>query len=127
MRKAGDVVFTDVDRNGEGVVEFSNRDDMERAVDKLDDEEFRGRDGSSYIRVKFANKERERSKSKSRSRSRDKRRRGDSENDDKDDRKRDDRDRSYSRSRSRSRSPIDDKINNDADEEPRKLNDDEEN
>ena len=32
------------------------RDDMERAVDKLDDEEFRGRDGSSYIRVKFANK-----------------------------------------------------------------------
>jgi hypothetical protein len=29
MRKAGDVVFTDVDsRNSEGIVEFSNRDDM---------------------------------------------------------------------------------------------------
>lgn len=77
MRKAGDVVFTDVDRHGDGIVEFSNREDMERAVDKLDDEEFKGRDGSSYIRVKFANKNSDRSKSRSRSRSRDKKRRDD--------------------------------------------------
>ena len=26
MRKAGDVVYADVDHNGDGVVEFSNRD-----------------------------------------------------------------------------------------------------
>lgn len=59
MRKAGDVVFTDVDKYGEGsefmfnkfvvtiawrsylelagVVEFSNRDDMEYAIKSLDD------------------------------------------------------------------------------------------
>ena len=81
MRKAGDVIFTDVDRNGEGVVEFSNREDMEKAVDKLDDEEFKGRDGSAYIRVKFANKNSDRSKSRSRSRSRDKKSRRDDDSD----------------------------------------------
>lgn len=83
MRKAGDVVYADVDRNGDGIVDFSNRDDMERAVDKLDDTEFRNPLGSSnYIRVKFANKHADRSRSRdrdarrrspSRSRSRDRR------------------------------------------------------
>lgn len=80
MRKHGDVVFTDVDRSGEGVVEFSNEKDMEHAVKDLDDTEFKAFSDSSYIRVKYANppKKRDRSRSRtperreaSRSRSRD--------------------------------------------------------
>jgi len=90
MRKAGDVVYTDVDKYGEGVVEFSNRDDMEYAIKSLDDTEFKNHHESSYIRVKLANKgggssSRKRSVSPNRSRSRDRER---------------DRKRSYSRSRS---------------------------
>lgn len=65
MRKAGDVVFTDVDKYGDGVVEFSNRDDMEYAIQKFDDTEFKGHSDSSYIRVKLANKGRDRSVSRS--------------------------------------------------------------
>ena len=53
MRKAGDVVYADVDpRTGDGVVEFSNREDMESAVRKLDDTEFKNRYDQSYIRVR---------------------------------------------------------------------------
>ncbi len=87
MRKAGDVVFTDVDRNGEGVVDFGNRADMENAIRTLDDTEFKNYSESSYIRVKAANKKRDRS-------------------DDARDRGRDKRSPSRSRSVSRSRSPI---------------------
>ena len=44
FRKAGDVVYTDVNNNtGDGIVEFSNREDMEAAIDKLDDTEFKNR------------------------------------------------------------------------------------
>lgn len=90
MRKAGDVVYTDVDNRGEGIVEYSNKDDMENAVEKLDDTEFKNSFGATLIRVKYANgdsssgkradsrdrgrgdeKARGRSPSKSRSRSRD--------------------------------------------------------
>lgn len=57
MRKAGDVVFTDVDsRNSEGIVEFSNRDDMNEAIRKLDDTEFKNPYDAQFIRVKSANK-----------------------------------------------------------------------
>jgi RNA recognition motif-containing protein len=66
MRKAGDVVFSDVDRNGGGVVEFSNRDDMEYAIKSLDDTELKGRDESSYIRVKAVRQQRDRSQEDSR-------------------------------------------------------------
>lgn len=76
MRKAGDVVYTDVDKNGEGVVEFSNRDDMENALRTLDDTEFKNYNDSAYIRVKRrreasgdANRGREKARSPSRSRS----------------------------------------------------------
>lgn len=142
MRKAGDVIFADVDRNtGEGIVEFSNRDDMERAIDKLDDQEFKNSFGSAYIRVRAVGSsssssasggskrggsrdrnERKRSPSRSRSRSRDK-----------NDRK---RSPSRSRSRSRSRSPVEKEdikhrsdsrrdADNDADaDEPRRRRDD---
>jgi arginine/serine-rich splicing factor 1/9 len=61
MRKVGDVIYTDVERDGNGVVEFSNRDDMEEAIKRLDDTEFKSYTDSSYIRVRAANKPRERS------------------------------------------------------------------
>jgi len=60
MRKAGDVVYADVDRYGEGVVEFANRDDMDHAIKTLDDTEFKSYNESSYIRVK-PNRKRDRS------------------------------------------------------------------
>lgn len=41
MREAGDVCFTDVQRDGEGVVEFLRREDMEYAMRRLDRTEFR--------------------------------------------------------------------------------------
>lgn len=88
MRKAGDVVYTDVNGEaGEGVVEFSNREDMEEAVRKLDDTEFKNRYDTAFIRIKMRSgavdqaEEREggreerddrgRDRSRSRSRSRD--------------------------------------------------------
>ncbi len=124
MRKAGDVVYADVDSHGDGVVDYSNRDDMERAVDKLDDTEFKNPYDSTFIRVKIANggssssssssggKKRSPSRSpspaardRSRSRDRDDRSGGDK---DRDSRRRSpskSRSPSPSRSRSRSRSP----------------------
>lgn len=41
MREAGDVVYTDVFRDGSGVVEFSRRDDMKWAVKNLSDTKFK--------------------------------------------------------------------------------------
>ncbi len=66
MRKAGDVVFADVDRGGDGVVEFSNKDDMEYALRSMDKSKFIGLSDTSYIRVKTADKKRDRSHSRSR-------------------------------------------------------------
>lgn len=96
MRKAGDVIYSDIDKYGDGVVEFSNREDMEKAIRILDDTEFRNYGESSYVRVKARKSggDDRRSRSRSRSRSpspRDKKR---------------DRSPSSSRSRSRSRSPV---------------------
>lgn len=52
MREAGDVCFADVQRDGEGVVEFLRREDMEYALRRLDRTEFRSHQGeTSYIRV----------------------------------------------------------------------------
>jgi arginine/serine-rich splicing factor 1/9 len=62
MRKAGDVVFTDVDKYGDGVVEFSNKDDMDYAVGKMDDTEFRGHNDSTFIRIKRMKKDRSESR-----------------------------------------------------------------
>mmetsp|Transcript_9437 Transcript_9437/g.14239 ORF Transcript_9437/g.14239 Transcript_9437/m.14239 type:complete len:259 (+) Transcript_9437:70-846(+) len=42
MRKAGDVIYTNVE-NGEGMAEFVNREGMERACKELDDTYFRDR------------------------------------------------------------------------------------
>lgn len=79
MRKAGDVCFAQVLRNGDGamgLVDYTNYDDMKYAVRKLDDTEFKNPFTKSYIRVKVydgstsRSPRRSRSRSKSRSRSR---------------------------------------------------------
>ncbi|KAE9124989.1 hypothetical protein PF010_g5796 [Phytophthora fragariae] len=64
-RKVGDVVFTEVDGRGGGVVEYSNKRDMQNAVEKLDDTEFRGRSENSFVRVRPAGRSNSRSKSRS--------------------------------------------------------------
>ncbi|XP_021175452.1 serine/arginine-rich splicing factor 9 isoform X1 [Fundulus heteroclitus] len=52
MREAGDVCFADVQSDGDGVVEFLRREDMEYALRRLDRTEFRSHRGeTSYIRV----------------------------------------------------------------------------
>lgn len=85
MRKAGEVTFTDVDHKGYGIVEYKYKEDMDYALRKLDDSEFKNPFDRSTIRVYKA-------KSSSRSRSDSRRRRS-----------RRSRSRSASRSRSRRR------------------------
>jgi len=74
MREAGDVCFTDVYKDGTGVVEFMRYEDMTYAARKLDDSKFRSHEGeTSYVRVKMDPKyedDKKRSYSRSRSRSR---------------------------------------------------------
>ncbi|KAM4614108.1 serine/arginine-rich splicing factor 9-like [Discoglossus pictus] len=68
MRKAGDVCYADVHKDGMGIVEFIRKEDMEYALRKLDDTKFRSHEGENYyIRVC---PERNASYSRSRSRSR---------------------------------------------------------
>ncbi|VAH62975.1 unnamed protein product [Triticum turgidum subsp. durum] len=53
MRRAGDVCFSDVYREGGatvGVVDYTNYDDMKYAIRKLDDTEFRNAFSRAYIR-----------------------------------------------------------------------------
>ncbi|GAB2287308.1 Serine/arginine-rich splicing factor sr30 [Dionaea muscipula] len=55
MRRVGDVCFSQVfrDRGGmTGVVDYTNYDDMKRAIRKLDDSEFRNAFARAFIRVK---------------------------------------------------------------------------
>ncbi|KAK1603258.1 hypothetical protein QYE76_059226 [Lolium multiflorum] len=87
MRKAGDVCFSEVYREGGGtigIVDYTNYDDMKYAIRKLDDTEFKNAFSRAPIRVKEYAGKNSRSYSRSRSRS---------------------RSRSYSRSRSPSKSP----------------------
>nr|XP_009799459.1 PREDICTED: serine/arginine-rich splicing factor SR34B-like isoform X3 [Nicotiana sylvestris] len=87
MRRAGDVCFSQVFREGggtTGIVDYTNREDMKYAIKKLDESEFRNAFSRSTIRVKEHN-----SRSRSRSRSYSGRKSGS-------------RSRSASRSRSRS-------------------------
>ncbi len=83
MRQCGEITYTNAhhQRPGEGIVEFGSRDDMDYALDKLDDAELDGK------RIRLIEEKR---RSPSRSRSRSRRRRS--------------RTRSKSRSKSRSRS-----------------------
>ncbi|XP_016511520.2 serine/arginine-rich splicing factor SR30 isoform X1 [Nicotiana tabacum] len=67
MRRAGDVCFSQVFREGggtTGIVDYTNREDMKYAIKKLDESEFRNAFSRSTIRVKEHN-----SRSRSRSRS----------------------------------------------------------
>jgi len=102
MRKAGFVSRADVDNaTGEGICDYTNREDMENALDTLDDTEFtlkHSKESGRVIRVKRYNKD-----NKSRSRSRDASRSRRSRS--RDSRRSRSRDASRSRSRSRSLSP----------------------
>ncbi|XP_020277326.1 serine/arginine-rich-splicing factor SR34-like isoform X2 [Asparagus officinalis] len=72
MRRAGDVCFSEVFRDGggtTGIVDYSNYDDMKYAIRKLDDSEFRNAFSRAYIRVKEHDRKRSLSRSPSRSRS----------------------------------------------------------
>ncbi|XP_038708912.1 serine/arginine-rich-splicing factor SR34-like [Tripterygium wilfordii] len=91
MRRAGDVCFSQVFRDGNGttgVVDYANYDDMKYAIKKLNNSEFRNAFSRADVRVKEYDSKSSpghpRGRSESRSRS---------------------RDRSYSRSRSLSKSP----------------------
>ncbi|KAI8073897.1 hypothetical protein BC940DRAFT_289467 [Gongronella butleri] len=66
MRKAGEILYADVDnpRPGQGVVDFETRDDMEYALKKMDDRELNGQ------RIKLSRHQREDRRGDSRSRSR---------------------------------------------------------
>ncbi|KAG6437758.1 hypothetical protein SASPL_102686 [Salvia splendens] len=84
MRRAGDVCFSQVyrERDGmRGVVDYNNYDDMKYAIRKLDDSLFRNQFSKAYIRVEEYERRRSYSRSPSKS--------------------------PYSRSRSISRSPDD--------------------
>jgi len=70
MRDAGEVVYSDVFRDGTGVVEFQQRDDMEYALKNLDRSKFKSHEGeTSSIRVKADGGISRRSRSRSRGRS----------------------------------------------------------
>jgi arginine/serine-rich splicing factor 1/9 len=121
FRACGDIIYADVDKRGGGIVEFSSRSDQERAIEKMDDSEFKNPFEKSSIRVKKPReqmsedeleKEREREKrgdgrdkrdkrSRSRSRSRDRRSKSRSRSHGR--RNKGGRSRSHSRSRSSSR------------------------
>lgn len=56
MRDAGEICYADVFRDGTGVVEYTNYEDMKYALRKLDDTKFKSHEGEvTYIRVKEAN------------------------------------------------------------------------
>nr|XP_002124933.3 serine/arginine-rich splicing factor 1A [Ciona intestinalis] len=75
MREAGDVCYADVYRDGSGVVEFVNKEDMKFALKHMDDTKFRSHEGeTSYIRVKAENDRRRSTPRRSRSNSRGRRR-----------------------------------------------------
>ncbi|KAL8214883.1 hypothetical protein R6Q57_004332 [Mikania cordata] len=73
MRRAGDVCFSQVFKEGggtTGIVDYTNYDDMKYAIRKLDDSEFRNAFSRGFIRVKEYDSGRSRSRSRSYSRSR---------------------------------------------------------
>jgi len=65
MKSAGEIIYSTVNRvnSREGLVEFNNKEDMERAIDELDGSKLDGR------RIKLVPESRSPSKSRSRSKS----------------------------------------------------------
>ena len=114
MRSAGEVTYADAHKNrkNEGVVEFARYEDVQNAIDKLDDSELNGRrikivDDSSKKRKSSRSRSRSR---RSRSRSRSRSRRGRSRSgSDRRSRSRSRRDESPKKERSRSKSRSRDK------------------
>lgn len=53
FRQAGDVVFTDVYKDGTGIVEYSRYEHMKRALRDLDDSKFRSHEVYSFICFMF--------------------------------------------------------------------------
>jgi len=70
MKQAGEIIYSTVNRNNarEGLVEFKHKEDMERALDELDDSKLDGR------RIKLVEEQRSPSRSRSRSGRRERRR-----------------------------------------------------
>ncbi|KAJ0401518.1 hypothetical protein P43SY_009378 [Pythium insidiosum] len=67
LRTAGEVTFCNVEGDGTAIAEFQTQEDMDNAIQKLDDKDFRG----SYIRItQEGNSNRSRSRSRSPRRSR---------------------------------------------------------
>ncbi|XP_039048253.1 serine/arginine-rich-splicing factor SR34-like, partial [Hibiscus syriacus] len=69
MRRAGDVCFSQVFRDGGGtmgIVNYTNYDDMKYAIKKLDDSEFRNAFSRAYVQVKEYDSKRDSSRSPSR-------------------------------------------------------------
>ncbi|XP_021640967.2 serine/arginine-rich-splicing factor SR34 isoform X2 [Hevea brasiliensis] len=72
MRRAGDVCFSQVFRDGSGttgIVDYTNYEDMKAAIKKLDDSEFRNAFSRAYVRVREYDSKRDFSRSPSRGRS----------------------------------------------------------
>ncbi|KAL9228200.1 hypothetical protein vseg_003805 [Gypsophila vaccaria] len=106
MRRAGDVCFSQVFRDGSGstgIVDYTNYEDMKNAIRKLDDTEFKNAFSRSYVRVKEYKGSPSPSRGRSRSRSRS---RGRSHSRSRSPIKKKASRRSPARSRSRSRSPV---------------------
>lgn len=53
MREAGDVCYSDVLRDGTGIVEFARYEDMKYALRKLDDTKFKSHE--VLVEVVFSN------------------------------------------------------------------------
>lgn len=49
MREAGDVCYTDVLRDGTGIVEYGRYEDMKYALRKLDDTKFKSHEVYMYL------------------------------------------------------------------------------
>ncbi|KAJ9171822.1 hypothetical protein P3X46_015134 [Hevea brasiliensis] len=72
MRRAGDVCFSQVFRDGSGttgIVDYTNYEDMKSAIKKLDDSEFRNAFSRAYVRVREYDSKRDISRSPGRGRS----------------------------------------------------------
>lgn len=71
MRSAGNVIYTNVDGHGGGVVEFSSENDMRYALKHLDDMKFVSRTGDTgYIQLRAENEDRDDDRKDRRERSR---------------------------------------------------------
>ena len=53
MREAGDVCYSDVFKDGSGVVEYMRREDMKYALKKLDDTKFKSHEVCLLPYIRF--------------------------------------------------------------------------